>query len=641
MSYRYWTLLAYWILIFVDSETIEMVGEIEDDLVLRARRAVEQYPHSDVEVGAAFLRPHLRAATLDSSWNDRLCQTGRRVAHLVHLYPSTAGDEEDQVKLQRGLQLLVQEFTLVTHELPSQGGFQVPRVRFGKTDLEISIVTLGCMRFQQEWGPRITQMNQVYSNCQGNLYQILYQACVVYGMNHIETARGYGCSELQLGVALQLLYQTTSIQRSDLLIQTKIPPHPDVVTFREMIDTSMRNLQVDYLDLFALHGFNFEEQYDWVFGKDGNNCLAIVKEYVAAGKIRHVGFSTHGSTQFILKCIHTNVFDYVNLHYHYFGSYTASGNGSDGNLDVIRLLNEKDMGRFIISPFDKGGRLYAPSKKLASLMLPDMDPMTFQSLWLWNHHRIYDPPLPQIHTYTIGVARPSDLDQPIRAAYWHATQLDMVLNQVKSVTLRLDHAKEVALGKEWVQTWWQGLPKNTESKYLVEHNQIVWIYNCIVAFGMYEFGKTRYNSFEKNNMKWDETKSDAENIDVIGKNAWGYVPGRPLKMGVDYSEDLIHVPEQNKQRVLEAEEFVYHWCRDKSLDPKDEDGGTSKTKKGGFLRHFSRKASKKTSNDSPVQNGVSMDEESDETIPEDWETAYDLRTWPDFPDQSMPAIPPS
>jgi uncharacterized protein len=621
-----------------------MTREIEEDLVVRARRAVKKYPNSDVEVGAALLRSYLGSSVsiLDSSLNDRLCKTGRRVAHLVRMYPSTSKEEEDRTKLLRGLQVLVQEFTLVTQELPSSSQrFQVPRVRFGKTNLEISIVTLGCMRFQQEWGPRITQMNQVYSNCQGNLYQILYQAIAVYGMNHIETARGYGCSELQLGAALQLIYQTTSIQRSDLIIQTKIPPHTDVVTFREMIETSMRLLQVDYLDLFAIHGFNFEEQYEWVFGKDGNNCLAIVMEYMAAGKIRHIGFSTHGSTQFILKCINTNVFDYVNLHYHYFGSYTASGNGSDGNLEVIRLLNEKDMGRFIISPFDKGGRLYAPSKKVASLTLPDMDPMTFQSLWLWNHHRIYDSPLPQIHTYTIGVARPSDLDQPILAAYLHATQPDWVLNQLKLVTLRLDHAKEAALGKEWLQTWWQGLPKSTESKYLVEHNQIVWIYNVILAFGMYEFGKTRYNSFEKNNVKWDEKKSDAENIDVIGKNAWGFVPGRPLKMGIDYSEDLIHVPEKNKQRVLEAEEFVYHWCRDKSLDPKDEEG-TNKTKKGGFLiRHFSGKASKKTSNGSPVQNGVSTEEDNDDTIPEDWETAYDLRTWPDFPDQSMPAIPPS
>ena len=603
---------------------------IEEDLVVRARSAVLKHPHSDIELGMAFLHPYLGNLSTTQSLNDRLCKTGRRVLHLVRLF------SQDDAPLQRALQCLVQEFTLVT----SSTRFQVPRVRFGKTNVQISILTLGCMRFQQEWGPRITQLNQVYSNCQDNLYQILYQAVVVYGMNHIETARGYVFSELQLGAALQLLYQPTPIQRSDLLIQTKIPPHADVVTFREMIETSLQHLQVDYVDLFAFHGFNYEEQYDWVFGKDGNNCLAIVKEYMAAGKIRHIGFSTHGSTKFIMKCIHTNVFDYVNLHYHYFGSYTASGNGSDGNLDVLRLLEEKDMGRFIISPLDKGGRLYAPSKKLCALTLPDMDPIVFHSLWLWNHHKIYEPPLPQIHTFTLGVARPSDLDQAIFAAHWHFTQpADAVLHQVQVVTLRLDHAKEAALGKEWRQSWWQGLPKSTESSHLVEHNQLVWIYNCIVAFGLYEFGKTRYNSFEKNEMKWDESKSDAENIEVVGKNAWGFVPGRPLKMGQDYSEDLIHVPEQNKQRVLEAEEFVYHWCRDKSLDPKEEPG---KTKKGGFLnRHFSRKASKKTPHDTPENGGTVMEVDEEEAIPEDWETAYDLRTWPDFPDRPMPAIPPS
>ena len=67
------------------------------------------------------------------------------------------------------------------------------------------------------------------------------------------------------------------------------------------------------------------------------------------------------------------------VHYHFEGSYTASGDGdvNEGNLDNIRLANEHDMGVFIISPYDKGGRLYAPSHLSRELMLPEMEPMQY------------------------------------------------------------------------------------------------------------------------------------------------------------------------------------------------------------------------------------------------------------------------
>jgi hypothetical protein len=239
------------------------------------------------------------------------------------------------------------------------------------------------------------------------------------------------------------------------------------------------------------------------------------------------------------------------------------------------------------------------------------------------------------HTYTVGAARPSDLDQPMVAAYLHATQPDLVLTKVKAVTARLDAAKEAELGKEWLCSWYKGLPKNTESKHLIEHNQIVWIYNNIKAYGMYEFGKARYNSLEKNNMKWDERKSDEENINVVGKNSWGFVPGRPLKrvMGVvDYTkDDLVNVPESNKKRVVEAEEFVYHWCRDRALDKTSDESDRKKDGTKGFIRRTVASALKGSSSTSDDKTDGT--DEPLESIPEEWHTAYDLRTWPDFPDQ--------
>lgn len=49
------------------------------------------------------------------------------------------------------------------------------------------------------------------------------------------------------------------------------------------------------------------------------------------------------------------------------GSYHASGTnqdegGSSGNIDNMKLAHSLDMGVFCISPNDKGGMLYKPSK---------------------------------------------------------------------------------------------------------------------------------------------------------------------------------------------------------------------------------------------------------------------------------------
>lgn len=213
------------------------------------------------------------------------------------------------------------------------------------------VATLGTMRFQRKWGPTIQDMNQVPADCQDNLVRTLKRAICDFGMNHIETARGYGSSELQLGVALKQLMDTGIVQRKDLIIQTKVAPFAKAQDFKDTLDKSMKLLQVDYLDLFAFHGCNLPHQYGWVFGHDdepeGN--MKVVREYVKAGKIRHVGFSTHGPEDVIRKFIETDAFDYVNLHFHYFGSYTTTGVGPyHGNLGNVKLLNEKDMGGEIL-----------------------------------------------------------------------------------------------------------------------------------------------------------------------------------------------------------------------------------------------------------------------------------------------------
>jgi hypothetical protein len=270
------------------------------------------------------------------------------------------------------------------------------------------------------------------------------------------------------------------------------------------------------------------------------------------------------------------------------------------------------MGVFAISPYDKGGAVYAPSKKLLSLTLPEMEPMAFCSAWLWNHNSL-DPEGAAIHTIVCGAARPSDLDLPAVAAHLQGTRAETTLEKVKAVVGRLEQAKQEALGKEWLETCYEGILKSNQSKYCVEHNQIIWMYNVIKAFGLLEFAKNRYGSLESNLDKWDKSLPSDENINK-NLGGWGFVPGLPNEEGVDYSDDFIGVPEQNMKSVLEAEEFVRYWCSKKNYEKKveEKESAADSVEEGEITGSCGRHV--------PVP-------------PQEWETAYDMRAWPDFPDR--------
>jgi aryl-alcohol dehydrogenase-like predicted oxidoreductase len=278
--------------------------------------------------------------------DDRLVKVGRSVSDLVLL--AETDDTNDQ--LQQGLLHLVEHCEVLA------SGVKVPKVRFGRTQLQMPIVSLGTMRFQQTWGGQITNMDDVNPKVQENLVAILKHAICNLGISHVEAARGYGSSDFQIGYALKQLFDDGLVKREDLIVQTKVNPMKPA-DFRATIEKSLKMLQLDYVDLLSVHGLNMPSQYDQVFNNPTDeNLIDILHEYKANGKIRHIGFSTHGQAEHIKRCINSDAFDYANIHFHAFGSYTASGGDTEGNKEVVKLMNEKDMGVLIISPNDKGGR---------------------------------------------------------------------------------------------------------------------------------------------------------------------------------------------------------------------------------------------------------------------------------------------
>ena len=174
--------------------------------------------------------------------------------------------------------------------------------RFGRTNLKIPILSLGGMRFQKSWDQ--LDFSEVTHEEQNKVENILNLANK-YGLSHVETAKYYGTSEVQLGMGFQ------NTEKIPNIIQTKIPPNTDPKIFERDVITSIEKLKVKRIDLLAIHGINTDEHLHQAIKVGG--CIDILRNFQKENLIGSIGFSTHGKTSLIEKTISTNFFDYVNL----------------------------------------------------------------------------------------------------------------------------------------------------------------------------------------------------------------------------------------------------------------------------------------------------------------------------------------
>jgi len=316
------------------------------------------------------------------------------------------------------------------------------------------------MRFQQSWSDE--PLDRIKSDQQDNL-EAAVRFALEKGSNHIGTARVYGTSEMQLGQVLPKL------KREEFMVQTKVVPDPDPKKFLETLEISMGNLNLDHIDLFGFHGVNNAETLDWIV-RDGG-CLEVVRKLQAQGRIRYVGFSTHGGTQEICDAIATGVFDYVNLHWYFVNEL---------NWEAIALAREKDMGVFIISPNDKGGKLYEPTETLLELC-GDLHPMQWNALFCLSR--------PEVHTLSMGVSCPQDFDTHLEMLEYYDSAKETMTPALKRIR---SHMASI-LGDDWCEGWWKGLPEWWDVPNQTNVKEILRLYTYSKTLDIVEWGKMRYN----------------------------------------------------------------------------------------------------------------------------------------------------
>jgi predicted aldo/keto reductase-like oxidoreductase len=153
------------------------------------------------------------------------------------------------------------------------------------------------------------------------------------GVNFIDTAYGYGAgmSEVRIGQAI-------AGRRDQVILATKgrAPEH---------LETSLQRLSTDYIDLWQFHCINTLEYLEQVLGSGGG--MEKVQEALQAGKIRHIGFSSH-SLEVALKAIASGRFETVQFPFNFVSNEAAD--------ELVSLAREHDVGFIAMKPF-AGGRI--------------------------------------------------------------------------------------------------------------------------------------------------------------------------------------------------------------------------------------------------------------------------------------------
>ena len=319
--------------------------------------------------------------------------------------------------------------------------------RFGKTDLMTSVFTFGAMRI-----PGVEDDEAVETTLKA----------LDWGINHLETARGYGRSEEQMGMAMP------HISRDEVIITTKIGLTDTPDEMRRCIDESLTRMNVDRIDNFDIHGINTHDILDKTLMPGG--CLDAVRQAMTEGIIDHLGFSTHGPLDVILRTLDTDEFESVNLHYYYFNQWNGPA--------VVRA-NEKDMGVFIISPTDKGGQLFNPPPKLEKMTAP-FTPIGFNHRFLLANE--------MIHTVSLGAGHPHEYEP-------HMAVVDLegpLTDDESQILAGMDAEFHNVLGDTWCSLCHDCLPCPEK----INIPEVLRLRSMTRSFDMIDFGKYRYNLFE-------------------------------------------------------------------------------------------------------------------------------------------------
>ena len=220
-------------------------------------------------------------------------------------------------------------------------------VQLGKSDLKVSKICLGCMSFGQVTEKRQWVLNQEETDA-------MIKKALDLGINFFDTANTYGdgSSETFIGNSFKKFVK----DRKDIIVATKVYFNEGKLSkeaiLRE-IDGSLKRLQMDYVDLYIIHRWDYEHPIE--------ETMETLNELVKSGKVRYLGCSA----LFPYQLLKANMIarkngwaEFISIQNHYNLIYREE------EREMMQLLEEEKIVMTPYSPLAAGRvcRLYTDEK---------------------------------------------------------------------------------------------------------------------------------------------------------------------------------------------------------------------------------------------------------------------------------------
>lgn len=171
-----------------------------------------------------------------------------------------------------------------------------------------------------------------------------------HGVNYYDTAYPYhqGTSEIVIGKALK------QFPRESYCLATKYPGHQVARSYHpeEIFEEQLRKCDVEYFDYYLLH--NIYENSIQVYTDPQWGIIDYFIEQKKLGRIKHLGFSTHGSTEMLREFLdqYGDEMEFCQIQLNYLDWTLQDAKGK------YELLTEKGIPVWVMEPV-RGGKLAA------------------------------------------------------------------------------------------------------------------------------------------------------------------------------------------------------------------------------------------------------------------------------------------
>ncbi len=257
-------------------------------------------------------------------------------------------------------------------------------------ELSVSILGFGCMRLPILDG-NATRIDEPLA------LRLLGQALDA-GVNFVDTAYPYhgGNSEVFVGRALRVL------GRDRVILATKSPVWlvKDPSDWDRLLAEQQARLGVDMVDFYLLHSLGGE---GWRNAK-ALGAIEFLERARASGRIRHAGFSFHGSPDAFEAILDDYDWEFCQVQYNFLDDgYQAGTRG-------VRYAASKGVGVIAMEPL-RGGALARVPREVAALFAAhggNRTPAQWALGWVWDQ--------PEIVTALSGMNAEAQVQENVAAA---------------------------------------------------------------------------------------------------------------------------------------------------------------------------------------------------------------------------------